>query len=177
MHIESNKGDCLPTDPLKFKIINQLNQFNQYLHVFSKASKSEECPNGTVLCKVANQECFLQYKRCLFERDIYGTPVHCTGTEHLRYCALHECPDAFKCPDSYCIPVHMVCDNIDDCPNKEDEQGCSNIVDKRGLLRCTSDDIYVHQKHVCDNVLHCMDSFDDEFYCDQVSLLSGFALI
>ena len=168
IHIDSKEAECLPTDPLKFKKINPLNHFNQYL--FPKAFKLEDCPDGMALCKVGNQECFLQYKRCMFERDIYGSPVHCKSTEHLKFCALHECPDAFKCPDSYCIPVHMVCDNIDDCPNKEDEHGCSNVVDTHGMLRCKSGDIFVHRKHICDDVVHCMDSFADEFHCDHVRL-------
>ena len=168
MSIAAEEVACLSTDPLKFKRINRFNHFNQF--PFTNTLKSKECPETMTLCRVASQECFLQYTRCLFERDIYGSPVHCKSTEHLKFCALHECPDAFKCPDSYCIPVHMVCDNVDDCPNKEDEQGCSNILDTKGLLRCKSDDIFVHRNHVCDEVVHCMNSLDDEFYCDEVWL-------
>ena len=90
---------------------NRITQFNQY---------SSDCDGDSLvkpLCDYGSSECFSADRICTFERDIYGDPVHCSDTEHLRYCASHQCPDAFKCDGSYCIPVHMVCDTILDCPD------------------------------------------------------------
>ena len=72
--------------------------------------------------------CYLDYKRCAFERNIQGNPVHCRTTEHLQYCADHQCPDMFKCKASYCIAIHMVCDGVNDCPENEDERYAPGVM-------------------------------------------------
>ena len=107
---------------------NRLTQFNQY---------PSQCHGESLLkplCDYGSSECFSADRICTFERVIYGNPVHCSDTEHLRYCASHECPDAFKCDGSYCIPVHMVCDTILDCPDGDDEVGCDEL-SVRGMFR------------------------------------------
>ena len=99
----------------------RVTQFNQY---------TTHCSNDkllTTLCDYESFECFTPERICSFERDIYGDPVHCTDTGHLRFCKTHECPDAFKCHESYCIAVHMVCDGVPDCPDGEDEHGCDTL--------------------------------------------------
>ena len=106
----------------------RVTQFNQY---------SSDCDGESLLkplCDYGSRECFSADRICTFERDIYGDPVHCSDTEHLRYCASHQCPDAYKCDGSYCIPVHMVCDEILDCPDGEDETGCDDL-GVEGLFR------------------------------------------
>ena len=120
---------CLDVYNIPIKLeIQRVTQFNQY---------SSDCDSDSLikpLCDYGNGECFSADRICTFERDIYGDPVHCSDTEHLRYCASHQCPDAFKCNGSYCIPVHMVCDTILDCPDGEDEAGCDELV-ARGMFR------------------------------------------
>ena len=40
----------------------------------------------------------------------------------------HSCSSSeFKCPDSYCIESNLKCNGIPDCPNGEDESGCSGM--------------------------------------------------
>ena len=63
-----------------------------------------------------------------------GEPLHCNNTEHLRHCAQHQCPAMFKCTGSYCIPLHMVCDDVADCQDKEDEIGCHQLECKSLLM-------------------------------------------
>ena len=106
----------------------RITQFNQYSSVCSNDNLR------TTLCDYGSPECFSPDRICSFERDILGNPVHCTDTGHLRFCESHECPDAFKCPESYCIAIHMVCDMIPDCPDGEDESGCRSL-DVRGMFR------------------------------------------
>ena len=103
-----------------------ITQFNQY---------SSTCTSQSSLCAYGSKECFSRDRICLFERNIYGDPAHCSDTEHLRYCKSHVCPDSFKCNASYCIPVHMVCDMILDCPDGEDESQCDNLTVERGMFR------------------------------------------
>ena len=103
-------------------------QFNQYTTHCVKDDLS------TTLCDYGSSECYLADRVCSFERDIYGNPVHCSDTGHLRFCKSHQCPDAFKCHQSYCIAVHMVCDSIQDCPDGEDEYDCDTLTTK-GMFR------------------------------------------
>ena len=98
--------------------------------------------------------------------------MHCRDTEHLMYCEHHQCTDAYKCPGSYCIALHMVCDGVNDCPDKEDEHHCDSL-ETSGLLYCRDDNIYIHPRHVCDGVLHCMISHDDETVCEDVVCPDG----
>ena len=113
----------------------RVTQFNQYT---TECTYKKDGNLLTTLCDYSSSECFLPDRICSFERDIYGDPVHCTDTGHLRFCKTHKCPDAFKCHESYCIPIHMVCDMIADCPDGEDEYKCDAVVTK-GMFRyvCT----------------------------------------
>ena len=47
---------------------------------------------GYSVCDSLVGECFLDTRRCVFERNIYGGPVHCGDTGHLRYCQHYQCP-------------------------------------------------------------------------------------
>ena len=58
-----------------------------------------------------------------------------------------------------------MCDAIEDCSEAADEQGCSSKTCP-GLLYCREDDICVHPLHICDGVVDCMLSMDDEAFCD-----------
>ena len=60
-----------------------------------------------------------------------------------------------------------VCDGIPDCPKNYDESECPK--DKRkycpGFLYCKQDNICVHQGDICDDIIHCRLSLDDEYDC------------
>ena len=87
------------------------------------------------LCHSYRNECYPNDKICVFERMLSGEPLYCSDTEHVRHCDLHLCPRQFKCPQSYCISLNMVCDGVYDCPEKEDELNCSKH-SCQGLLKC-----------------------------------------
>ena len=124
------------------------------------------CPKSYSLCNHYENKCFPSHKRCVFERDMYGEPLHCDDTTHLRFCSYHKCPTHFKCfKSSYCIGLHMVCDGIDDCPDKEDENQCGRSLVKKGLLKCKDDNVYVHPVHWCDGIVNCLSYHDDEVIC------------
>ena len=74
----------------------------------------------------------------------------------------------------------MVCDHIFDCPDMEDEQHCDSL-STSGLLYCRYDHIYVHQRYICDGVIHCLLSQDDEalcetFHCPKFCICRGYAV-
>ena len=58
----------------------------------------------------------------------------------------------------------MLCDGNPDCPDGEDEQACQDF-QCVGLLRCRGDDICVHPTDICDGIVHCLISGDDEKLC------------
>ena len=70
----------------------------------------------------------------------------------------------YKCPQSHCVPLRLVCDGWKDCSNGEDEQLCQDIVCP-GLLRCRHDQVCVHPIDICDGFVHCLLSADDESLC------------
>ena len=71
----------------------------------------------------------------------------------------------FKCPGTYCIPTRMLCDGSPDCPDSDDERMCLDF-QCVGLLRCRGDQICVHPVDICDGIVHCLLSADDEHLCE-----------
>ena len=80
------KNSCVPIytmiDSTRYK--NIVTQFDQYVG-------ARNCGEGTALCNFHDFECYPVHKRCVFERDIYGDPVHCNLAEHLELCEHDEC--------------------------------------------------------------------------------------
>ena len=166
-NIWNNQDVCFETHSLSTKATT-LTQFEQYSFYNTAIPEnfSSPCPDGYSPCTYYRTECFLRHKRCIFERDIFGEPVHCSDTEHLTYCEHYQCPAMYKCANSYCIPLHMICDGINDCPDSEDESFCGELI-ANGILHCRHDNIYVAPYNVCDNITHCILSADDEMFCEK----------
>ena len=87
-----------------------------------------------------------------------------TPCNHLRYCYVHECPGHFKCYMSYCIPYWLICNGKKDCPYGEDEAACGKFL-CRGMFKCIYDNICVSIQNVCDGIIHCSKSREDEMSC------------
>ena len=107
--------------------------------------------------------CFPINKICLYDPDEDGHPKWCKDGVHLGECIGIKCTNSYKCPKSYCIPYHRVCDGNVDCIHGEDEEHCDEYICK-GLLRCLDTKICVHPTQVCDGVNHCPNA-DDEALC------------
>ena len=128
-------------------------------------ASSTDCPDGWALCTDSNEMvCYPIHKWCVYQTYL-GTTLYCPALEQTYFCYNFECPTMFKCHYTYCIPTYMVCDGVYDCPSAEDELSCGALACP-GLLRCTLDNRCVHPVDVCDGVINCLHSRDDEIYCD-----------
>ena len=128
---------------------------------------SPTCPDGWLKCNPKDScQCYPNANICVFERTFYGDSKHCPNTNHLQNCDHHQCPSMFTCNDSYCIPFHMVCDGVADCPDGRDEEHyhCATL-SCPGMLKCRHDGICIHPNYYCDGVVHCLMSQDDELFC------------
>ena len=147
------------------KYLTGWNIFNPKSTAELKNNPTYSCSNRYSVCTHSNKVCYSNSKRCIFERNMNGDPLHCEETSHLKNCFKHLCPEMFKCINSYCIGLHMVCDGINDCPQNEDEHNCYNY-SMEGYLKCREEDVYVHPVHICDGIINCMYYHDDELICE-----------
>ncbi|KAJ8030424.1 Neurotrypsin [Holothuria leucospilota] len=69
-----------------------------------------ECSSFEISCA---EDCFAYWDGCMQER--------CMDIEVCRACP----PNFFQCKDYTCLPAENVCDNVGDCTDAEDEEGCS----------------------------------------------------
>ena len=119
------------------------------------------------LCNSFSNETYPNTEICLLVRDRYGVTKHCPNTEHLHYCADFQCPKHYKCLDSYCIPLHTVCDGVKDCPEGQDEDHCTDFT-CRGFIRCKGMNSCLHPDYFCNGVIDCPVRGDDELFCDNL---------
>ena len=81
-------------------------------------------------------------------------------------CTYILCPGMFKCIHTYCLPMSVICNGHQECPNGEDELYCSNLICP-GLLKCRGENRCVGTSEICDGHVNCQYSFDDEIMCEQ----------
>ena len=123
------------------------------------------CANETyVRCHKDHPFCIPRYLVCIY---MDGMVQYCPDGIHLQNCKAFQCPDMFKCPDSYCIPYHRVCDGTKDCEGGVDESNCSKLACP-GLFKCksVSGDICIDMKYRCDDVFDCPLYHEDELLCE-----------
>ena len=97
--------------------------------------------------------------------NFYGTGFFYRSLVTIDSVSNARCPEThFQCPHSYCLPVYVRCNGVNDCLYHEDEAGCDSY-ECPGFYRCRNSRICVHSDHLCDKVTSCPDN-DDELLCD-----------
>ncbi|XP_071809330.1 uncharacterized protein [Asterias amurensis] len=124
------------------------------------------CGENQLPCN--NGACADMAHLCIYDFDQFGYQTGCRDVTHLRFCEHFEC-DAFmyKCPRSYCIPLHRRCNNVNDCPNGEDELLCEHFRCPEGSYQCHGHQVCVTEDKICNGVKECPQD-DDELFCDVI---------
>ena len=114
-----------------------------------------------IACIPGHPKLFFHQLLCQLTWDSAGRLATCRNGAHLRDCIYHSCPHQYKCPYSYCIPVHAVCDGRIDCPDGNDETDCHTLLCPH-FLRCKADGICVHKNDINNGLINCPSYHDDE---------------
>ena len=129
-----------------------------------------ECSPYQLPCLPRSSLCFSLDNLCIYNRNVEdGLLSACPNGGHLRSCQHFICPDSmYKCHESYCIPVSLLCDGIKQCPKGEDERlrDCSPGTQSYcpGLLKCRGASNCVHPNQIGDGIVHCKLHQDDELF-------------
>ena len=114
--------------------------------------------HGQAACRPDHTQCYPYHRLCMFDRS-HSALLYCHDGGHLHndICSYHQCPEAFKCPGTYCVPHHRVCDGFPDCPGQEDETQCGvrKFRPCPGLLRCQGEERCVHPYYYNDGIKQC----------------------
>ena len=156
-------GQCKDNSDETSCFIEQVSKvtYRQILTNLSLHLNHTRCPPGWSLCNFnPKPTCYITQHMCIYERF----HIDCPGLEHLYYCETFQCPTMFKCPLTYCIAISHVCDQVSDCPSNEDELECKSF-SCPGILKCRYDNICVHASQICDGIVQCLKSGDDESLC------------
>ena len=149
--------DCDPPDDEPLMLSFSTSSFHQAASICI-ANKSLPCIPG-------HPRCYPLYGLCVYDLDSRGNMRYCRNGAHLSGCEAVGCPDRYKCPGTFCIPVRRVCDGLRDCPGGEEEEGCHDTpLLCPGFFRCKGG-ACVGLSQVCDGDVDCLMHHDDELYC------------
>ena len=157
---------CIPLSKLCNHIEDCLDGSDEYICLYKNASAANRVRRtGVNSYRATNMGGFDEYDKahamCINDGTCDPDISPCS---HLRFCYIHECPGYFKCFMSYCIPYRLICNGKKDCPYGEDEDECEHFL-CRGMFKCMHDDICLSMDNVCDGVIHCPTSREDEMLC------------
>ena len=171
LYHQCTRGGCVQRSVVCDGVVNCVDDVSDELacNIRSEgnAYKKRLIKSDVSLCNSFSNETYPNTEICLLVRDRYGVTKHCPNTEHLHYCADFQCPKHYKCQDSYCIPLHMVCDGVKDCPEGQDEDHCAGFT-CRGFIRCKGMNSCLHPDYFCNGVIDCPVHGDDELFCDNL---------
>ena len=158
---------CIPLTWLNDGIPDCLNDEDEKDFMLQRAIGNSEwpCPENTLPCRGSVRRCYQQEHHCIYDTDSYENIYTCRNAGHLATCEDFNCTSMYKCPMSYCISFHRVCNGVIDCQDSSDENNCP-IISCPGMFQCKQEDVCIHQQDVCDGKIHCKVSQDDEKYCE-----------
>ena len=175
-YLESNKAcpgfrcndfACIPSTWLNDGIPDCLHGEDEKVFELQRAIGNTEwpCQETTLPCRGSVKKCYPQEQQCIYDTDSRGRIGTCRNAGHLVNCESFGCTNMIKCPMSYCISFHRVCDGVIDCQDGSDETSCPMNSCPR-MFRCVQEQICILPRDVCDGKIHCQHSLDDEKYCE-----------
>ena len=168
-------SDCRDGSDEEFCPTNQLIESYSTRNILSGREERSNCSNPfhTTCHKGVYDICYAKRDICVYDRDDAGGVSFCPDGSHLEGCTEHECPNEFKCPKSYCVPLYRVCDGVRDCPRGDDEIRCEDR-SCPGLFRCRFSGQCLHPYNLCDKQTQCTGgSSEDEELCDSLPCPDG----
>ena len=177
-------GECIPLVYVNDLIPDcpggQAEDEKIFLRMFYHKERFDCVDRSQHQCVAGLSVCFPLDKLCVFDLDEEQNIIWCRNGAHLSDCGYINCTNSYKCPQSYCLPFHLVCNGRRDCIHGEDEHMCDDYICK-GLLRCKGSRICAHPTQICDGKIHCPQG-DDERFCDWKSCATnctcvGYSLI
>lgn len=141
----SKKFRCQDGSEIDFYLVDDLvadcgtaAEDEQVLINLAPEAQSKHCSVQSMIpCLSGHIICYHIFQLCSFTLNFNGHLSPCRSGGHLQSCTHFECNLRFKCPNSYCIPWHYVCDGKTDCTFFHDE---SDVCLKThcGVHKCTS---------------------------------------
>ena len=128
-------------------------------------------------CSGFSQNQCYQYESCSWTLSYgggYGQWSHtCSGSYEVdnSFCEETLIPDCseeyeFQCIDGSCIPIHRVCNNINDCEDESDEINCEDCSELEEL-ECSTDNLCEWGNGQCQEIQEEMECSELlEFNCD-----------
>ena len=164
-------GDKKKATQIKTTFKSLLDIFRDEIKYLKEENKTYKTPTHINTNSTANVTNYLA--ECKLNGEKRSVDNICKVSAHIpacqfdilfKICLIIWCPGMFKCLDSYCLPMSLVCDGHADCPDGEDELFCSSLICP-GLLKCRGENKCVSVDELCDGQVNCGFSFDDEITC------------
>ncbi len=141
------------------------------IHLIPEAHIQNCVVQNDIPCASGHTRCYHIYQLCLYAVNGNGHLSPCRNGGHIQSCTYFECNLKFKCPNSYCIPWHYVCDGKIDCPKLDDESDvCQATLWCAQMLLCHKARNCVHIGSVCDGHQDCPLG-DDELVCQLKTII------
>ena len=105
------------------------------------------CHEATLPCRGSVRKCYPQEHQCIYDTDARGRIGTCRNAAHLVSCENFVCTNMYKCPMSYCISFHRMCDGVIACQDGSDEASCPVISCPR-MFRCVQEQVCIAPQNV-----------------------------
>lgn len=167
---QCRSGECIPLARVNNLLVDCASGEDEAEYIWLATDTyfflNSSCPSNMMPCYPGHSKCFPIDKACIYDTEPDYTITPCANGWHLKFCEDMDCPaTTFKCPQSYCVPLHKICDDVIDCPDGEDEEACPLKSCPKGFYKCKGGITCFDGTALCDGQVHCSLHGDDETLC------------